>query len=232
MLTGLIFCGYSADLGSSIPGLLRGGRLLISIDPKRTAIVAVHLQNNAIGASAPPFMRPELDRTDVLTSVVRVLEAARAAGVKVVFTRIAYQPGYPNLVANTPAYKMARETNAFLDGTPGAAIVDEAKAQDGDHVVTHQRTSGFHNTELDLLLRGLDINTVAFVGVQTSLSVEGTARQASDLGYRTLIVSDACASHSEAAHDGALVTLSMLAEVVTSAELLAAMTATAAEGNA
>ncbi|MGZ5397614.1 MAG: isochorismatase family protein [Mycobacterium sp.] len=57
----------------------------------------------------------------------------------------------------------------------------------------------------------------------TNVSVEGTARMASDLGYRTIVVADACSSATQAMHNAALESLALLAEILTTDELLAAI---------
>ena len=92
-------------------------------------------------------------------------------------------------------------------------------------MITHQRVGGFHDSELDAILRDAGIDTVVFVGVATNLSVEGTARVASDLGYRTVVVSDACSAATPAAHAASLESLGLLAEIVTTDELLAGLAA-------
>ena len=126
----------------------------------------------------------------MLRKAARIADAARGAGVKVVYTRIAFQPNHLDLVANSPLMRNILDGNFHVDGTSGAAIVDEVKPEPGDTVVTHQRLTGFPGTQLDVLLRGAGIDTVVFCGVASNLSVEGTARFASDLGYRTLVVAD------------------------------------------
>jgi biuret amidohydrolase len=70
-------------------------------------------------------------------------------------------------------------------------------------------------------LREAGVDTVVFVGVATNLSVEGTARVASDLGYHTVVVSDACSAATAAAHAASLESLGLLAEIITADELLA-----------
>ena len=62
-----------------------------------------------------------------------------------------------------------------------------------------------------------------FVGVATNASVEGTARVASDLGYRTVVVADACSAATPAAHAASLESLGLLAEITTTDELLAGL---------
>jgi nicotinamidase-related amidase len=91
--------------------------------------------------------------------------------------------------------------------------------------VTHQRVSGFVGSELDTVLRGRGVDTVVITGVATNMSVESTARSAGDLGYRTIVVSDACSAAAPEVHEASLASLGMLGEVVTAADVLAALKA-------
>ena len=204
---------------------------MTTIDPTRTALIAVHIQNDIVGPDGAfaPFFRAEIDRVGTLATIARVLDAARAAGVPVVYTRVAWRPDYSDLHANSPLLNIVVQQNCLVDGTRGAAIVDELTPQDTDHVVTHQRVGGFHNSELDEVLRGLGVDTVAFLGVATNASVEGTARVASDLGYRVLVISDACSAATPEAHAASLESLGLLAEITTADDLIAAFTAHPAE---
>ena len=73
-------------------------------------------------------------------------------------------------------------------------------------VVTKRGVSAFTASDLDQILRTGHIGTLLLAGVATNFVVEGTARQASDLGYDTIIVGDCCASVSQEAHDASLTT--------------------------
>jgi biuret amidohydrolase len=90
--------------------------------------------------------------------------------------------------------------------------------------VTHQRVGGFHDSGLDEVLRSAGVETVVFLGVATNASVEGTARVASDLGYRVLVVSDACSAATPEAHAASLESLGLLAEITTTDDVIAAFT--------
>lgn len=204
----------------------------MSFDPKRTAVVAVHVQNDVVGADGAfaGFFRAEIERTGVLGTVGRLLDGARAAGATVVYTRVAFQPGHTDLNANSPLLGMVAQTKCLEDGSVGAAITDELEPRDGDQVVTHTRVGGFADSDLNATLAAADIDTVVFVGVATNASVEGTARQASDLGYRTVVVSDACSAGSEAAHNASLESLGLLAEITTTDEVLDGLSQSAGAG--
>jgi biuret amidohydrolase len=195
------------------------------IDPGRTAIVAVDFQNDIVGADGAfaPMFRAEVERTNVIPAAARLLDGARAARVKVVYSRAAFQPGYPDLVANIPLLTDVAQYGCLIDGTAGAAIIDEVAPHHGDVVLTHHRVSCFHGTELDVVLRGAGVDTAVLAGVATNLAVESTARAGADLGYRILVVSDACSTISETAHDASLASLAMFAEIVPAKSLLAAL---------
>jgi biuret amidohydrolase len=198
---------------------------MTGFDPNRTAVVAVHLQNDIVGADGAfaPFFRAEIERTGVLDTIARLLDGARAAGAQIVYTRVAWEPGFGDLVPNSPLLGVVTQQGCLVEGSHGAAIVEELTPRDGDRVVTHKRVGGFAGSSLDVLLRSTGIDTVVFVGVATNASVEGTARAASDLGFRTVVVADACSAGSPAAHDASIASLGLLAEITTADELLGAL---------
>ena len=198
----------------------------MELNPARTAVIAVHMQKdivNADGAFGGFFAAQAVER-DVVGATGKLLDTARAAGATVVYTRVAWQPGYPDLVANSPLLGMVAQFGALVEGSDKAEIIPQLTPQDGDIVHTHQRVGGFSASQLDILLRSRGVDTVLFAGVATNASVESTARQASDLGYRTVIVTDACSAADPGAHDAAVASLGLLAEITSTAEVIDALT--------
>jgi biuret amidohydrolase len=193
-----------------------------SIDPERTAVIAMDFQRDIVGADGAfaRLFHAEVARTGAIATAGVVLNRARAVGMKVVYGRAAFQAGYPELVANIPVLAMAAGYGCLIDGTDGAAIIAEVAPQDGDVILTHPRVSGFHGTALDFMLRGAGIDTIVLMGVATNLTIESTARAGADIGYRTIVVSDACSTISEAAHAASLESLAMLAEILNSDDLV------------
>ncbi len=197
----------------------------MELNPSRTAVIAVHMQPDVVfadGAFGGFFAAQAVER-DVIGQLATLLDAARAAGATTVYTRVAWQPGYPDLVANSPLLGMVAQTQCLVEGSEKAQIVPQLAPQDGDVVVTHQRVGGFSASQLDAILRSRGIDTVLFAGVATNASVEGTARQASDLGYRTVIVADACSAADPGAHDASIASLGLLAEITTVEEAAKAL---------
>jgi biuret amidohydrolase len=195
------------------------------IDPARTAVVAVDFQNDIVGADGAfaPLFQAEVKRTDLIPVAARLLNNARVAGAKIVYSKGAFRPGYPELVPNIPVLRQVSEYGCLVEGTDGARIVDAVAPHPDDVVLNHHRVSGFHGTELDVVLRGAGIDTIALAGVATNLAIESTARTAADLGYRTIVVCDACSTTSESAHNASLESLGMLAEIMPTTQLLTAL---------
>ena len=198
---------------------------MLELNPSRTAVIAMHLQNDIVteGGAMGPFFAAQVESRGIIEAVGTLLTTARSAGATVVYTRVAWQPGYTDMHANSPLLQMTVRDQSLIDGTESAEVISALKPENTDLVITHQRVGSFAGTQLDTLLRCRGIDTVIFTGVATNVSVEGTARQASDLGYRTVIVADACSAADAAAHDASIASLGLLTEISTSKDILAAL---------
>src|ERR671921_286187 len=85
-----------------------------------------------------------------------------------------------------------------------AAIVDEIKPAEDDHVVIKRRDSAFLNTEIGVWLRSLSIDTLIFCGIDTSICVETSLRDAFNIGYDVVLISDATASSNKKHYESTL----------------------------
>jgi ureidoacrylate peracid hydrolase len=85
-----------------------------------------------------------------------------------------------------------------------AEIVDEIKPSEGDHVVMKRRDSAFHDTEIGVWLRSLKIDTLIFCGIDTSICVETSLRDAFNIGYDVVLISDATASNNKKHYESTL----------------------------
>jgi ureidoacrylate peracid hydrolase len=79
-------------------------------------------------------------------------------------------------------------------GTWDAQTIDELKPTDSDHVIIKRRDSAFQDTEINVWFEALGINTIVFAGVDTSICVETSLRDAFNQGYDVILISDATAS--------------------------------------
>jgi len=169
-----------------------------AVDPRRLALVVYDMQ---VG-----ILRQIEHAQEVTANVVRVVEAARSAGVRVVFTR---HMSLPNELAGVFQLRMAkawqRVTSAsevtpwFLRGSPGFELIPELEPLPSEAVLDKITMSAFEGTPLELVLRDCGITAFAIVGVATEIGIEPTVRHAADLGLIPIVVADACAGGNEEA---------------------------------
>jgi nicotinamidase-related amidase len=83
-------------------------------------------------------------------------------------------------------------------------IIDEVKPLPGELVITKTNGGALSGTNLDFILRNMDIDSLILVGFLTDQCVLATSLHAADLGYDVLLVEDACTTRSKSLHDAAL----------------------------
>ncbi|MBI3091928.1 MAG: isochorismatase family protein [Candidatus Tectomicrobia bacterium] len=118
--------------------------------------------------------------------IAKLLEAARTAGVHVIYT----QQGHRDDMADGPRWVdkfPGLKRGGLRTGSTGAQIVHELAPQQGDYVVEKRRPSGFFQTDLDLYLRSLGVDTVIVTGCTTSGCVRATAVDAFSYNYRVIV---------------------------------------------
>lgn len=200
------------------------------LEPSATAVLTMELQGGVVGEQAVlPALADEVNRTGMLDVVREVCAAARTAGARVVHCTAVSRPDGAGAAINCKIFalteKLRREWGAspLEVGTPGAEVVPELMDPRDIVVPRLHGMTPFTSTSLDQILRNLGVRTVVATGVSVNLGVLGMALTALDLGYQVVVVRDAVAGvpteYAEAVLDHSL---SMIATIVTSEELLAA----------
>ena len=199
------------------------------IDRKSAAMIIQDLQNDVIiegGAFADSGAPAHATSQNVVANVKGLAEAARNAGVPVIHVWYVVDAGASGLKQNAPLFQCVKEANALVRGTWGAAPADGLEPQDGDHVVEKMRMNGFYDTRLDILLRGLGVETLIITGAWTNMSIEHTARHAADAGYRAIVASDGTSTVDDEWQNAALnYALQNVASVGSCAEIASALKA-------
>ncbi len=162
------------------------------LDPKTTTFVFLDYQNGIL----PRVERPE----EVLQRAASVLEAARAAGAGVVFVRVAFRPGYPEVSDRNPMGSALRATGGLLIDSPETQIVASLAPLATEPVVVKHRVGAFAGTDLVPILRARSSATLVLLGIATSGAVLSTLRHAADEDYRVVVVEDACADADAEVH--------------------------------
>jgi len=137
----------------------------------------------------------------VIDAASRAVEAARAAGLPVMFVRVAFRPGYPEVAATNSVFAGVRQAGDAMTEDHSATQVHSALEPRADEpVIVKRRVSAFSGSDLDVLLRAASADMVILAGISTSGVVLSTLRQAADLDYRLTVLSDACADPDAEVH--------------------------------
>ncbi len=208
--------------------LARRGRLhpFDTIDPARTALVVVDLQNGFMAPGQPaetPLAR------EIVPAVNRLADATRAAGGTVVWIQNTITPEsiqswsvwFGDFGTGEWGPRMQR---AFTPGDFGHAIYPGLQVRPGDLTVRKTRFSAFVQgaSDLDAILRARGIDTLIIVGTATNVCCESTARDAMMLNYKVFFVSDANACRTDEEHNATLaIMMVMFADVRSTDEMIA-----------
>jgi nicotinamidase-related amidase len=174
--------------------------------PDRSALIVYDMQVGVVGQIAAA--------AEITQRVASVLEAARAGGVRVFFTR---HMSLPNEVAGASALRTAMAWQrvqtvsevrpALPRGSAGFEIVPELRPRSSEAVFDKIGMSAFVGTPLDLVLRDCGVCAFAIAGVALEVGIEPTVRHATDLGYLPVLIEDACGAGDQAAAQRSLATL-------------------------
>jgi nicotinamidase-related amidase len=162
----------------------------------------------------------------IVPAVGQLITAVKAAGLPVVLCSQVVYATSDGTGISSPGLIGARPWllhEGLRRGTWGTAMLDGLP--EPDLVVEKPRASGFHATPLDLILRGLGVETTIVVGGFTNQCVESTVRDAWALDYRVVLPRDGCAAFEPALHQATLESLTALAVQPDIAGLLARLQA-------
>ncbi len=188
----------------------RGGQLHVidRIDPRRTAHVVVDMQNGFLEPGAPvevPMAR------QIVPAVNRISRAARHAGARNYFlhftTPVGDLAGWSVFYARSPEQVSRTHQDAFTPGAHGWQLWPEMDVDEAaDRHVDKRRFGAFlpGASDLHTQLQAEGIDTLIITGTLSNCCCETTAREAMQLNYRVIFVSDANAALSDAEHNATL----------------------------
>ena len=132
----------------------------------------------------------------IIPTINRLLKESRQRGFPVVFSCDSFLPGDFIFQGKMKPHS--------LRGTPGAEVVKDLIQEPSDIIVPKRRFSAFFKTDLDMTLRGLQVDTVAVTGIATHVCVLATALDALCHDLKTIIIEDCCAAPTPEIHQRTL----------------------------
>lgn len=214
---------------------------LISIDPSRTAVIVVDMEND-FGSIGGMFERAGVDISmiqKVIKPTAKVLAAARKAGIQIVYLKMGYQADLSDIgneqspnrerhlhymhVGDTITNPTGKKSRILIRDSWGTDIVNELKPTQSDFIIYKSRFSGFYKTTLDSVLKQLNKKYLIFTGCTTSICVESTVRDAMFRDYSSIVLEDCTAepignNFSRSNHEASLLSIQTLLGWVTNSE--------------
>jgi nicotinamidase-related amidase len=177
-----------------------------ALQPATLALIVYDMQAGIVEQVA--------DGRRVLGNVLRVLEAARAAGVRTVFTRHYSMPTELAGVFQLRQAKVwerkarAAETRPLIPhGSAGFELVPELAPRPSEAVIDKITMSAFAGTPLEIVLRDCGVRSYLIAGIALEVGIEPTVRHSADLGFIPVVVEDACGAGDAAAGERSLAAL-------------------------
>ncbi|MDI3389996.1 isochorismatase family cysteine hydrolase [Streptomyces sp. B-S-A8] len=185
---------------------------------RRPALLVLDLINEIVHPdgkyAADGYFAQARDRS-VLERTAEAIARARAADIPVIYVVVGFSADYTEWPAGSPVFEKARADGRLKLGTWATQVHDALAPEPGEPVVAKHRISPFHGTNLELLLRTREIDTLLLTGVSTELVVLTTAQAGHDLDFRVQVLEDATLAGDAEIHAAALKVLSRIATVTT-----------------
>jgi len=159
-----------------------------TIDPKKTAVIVVDMQNDFVAPGAPLLSQ---QAQDMVPRLAETLQACREHGMRVVYTAHVHRRDGCDMGLYDDLYPPIADRSALVDETEGGDIYKPLAPRPGEHVIKKHRYSAFFATDLDLILREWGIETVIITGTTTENCCHATARDAMFHNYKVVFLSDA-----------------------------------------
>jgi len=173
------------------------------MDKNKTALLLLDLENDILdeeGKLAAFGIAAHAKQNKVIANTKKLLEKARAEGVKVIYVKVEYSEDYKEIATSKAPIQLGiPQTNALIKETEGTKINQELTPLPEEVVISKSRISPFTSPEFEKSLEGIE--TLILTGVATNFVIEATARTASDLDYEVIIPRDCCASMNQDMHD-------------------------------
>jgi nicotinamidase-related amidase len=136
----------------------------------------------------------------LLVTLADAVAAARLARVPIIFVRVAFRGGAPEISPNNLTFSTYLGSDALGEMEHSSQVNPAVAPQSGEIVVTKKRVSAFSGSDLQLVLRSLGVDSLVLTGIATSGVVLSTLREAADLDYVLTVLRDGCLDRDEEVH--------------------------------
>ncbi len=192
-------------------------------DSSETAMIVVDMQN-AFLSDEGSMVKTGMDITELKKTaapVCRLVEACHSAAIPIIFTRMVQRADFKDAGLRLERRPALKEVDSLVAGTWDAELDPRMDVQTRDYILDKTRYSSFYNTNLEVILRGVAVDTLIICGVTTEICVESTIRDAYFRDFKIVVPEDAVAALDVTRHQGTLLPIQFgFGTVTTTAEVI------------
>ncbi|GGH77947.1 nicotinamidase-related amidase [Pullulanibacillus pueri] len=151
----------------------------------KTALLVMDVQNGIV-----PHIGDNLE--EALATYQKAIHSARKHDIPVIYVRVGFSEGYPEISPNNKGFSQISKYGGMTVNDDATQIHEAVKPEGNEPVVTKYRVSAFAGSNLEVILRSQQIDTIVLSGIATSGVVLSTLREAADKDFKIKVLTDAC----------------------------------------
>lgn len=161
---------------------------------QNSALLIMDMQNGIAGALD--------DLDEIVAPTNEAIAVARQHNIPIIFVRVAFSKGFSEISPNNKIFsRLINSGQSMTEDDPASQIINELNVDSNDLIITKQRVSAFTGSNLEVLLRSLQVDHFILTGVATSGVVLSTAVEAIDKDFKLTILKDATADRDLKTHE-------------------------------
>jgi nicotinamidase-related amidase len=166
----------------------------VTLEKSKTSLMMADFHADTMG-----FI-PMVQERHTFEQAREVLDAAWEAGVLVIYIVVNFRLGYPEISDRNKTFSQRKTSGPPPAPDPASLIHPSVSPRPEEPIIVKHRVNAFFGTDLDMILRAQDIDTLLLMGHATSGVILSTVRYAADADYRIVVVEDGCADRDLEVH--------------------------------
>jgi nicotinamidase-related amidase len=191
----------------------------MTLRKRKACLLVIDMQNEFLAADGAVFFHYG---EAIVPNIKRLLDAFRKASLPVIFTGHVHEDPAVDGGMTAQWWPDIKKGKSLIKGTRGVEIFGALKPRKTERIIWKHRYSAFYNTDLELVLRGLEVTDLVITGVLTNCCCESTARDGFFRDFRVFFLADATATSEPEFHVASLKNLAYAFAYVTTTEAVLA----------
>ncbi|SFS59151.1 cysteine hydrolase family protein [Marininema halotolerans] len=182
----------------------------------KKALLVLDLINDIVhedGSVSKDGFYDQVQQRQVIANTARAIDHCRQEDIPVIYVIFGYSDGYPEWSEQPKLFRNVKSRQQVLLGTWATQVHDDLQPLPNDVIITKHRIDPFFNTNLDIVLRSMNIDTLYLTGVSTDFVVLSTVLSGHDRGYGIRPLEDCIASSDSYSHECAMTVINKLSDV-------------------